>query len=377
MLYVPKAHYDELCINLTELNKHNNIGIIILSETWNLNNVDSYKINGFKIYYNEANYNSCDISLLVGDINIDLAKECEYNNSRYVNMLQLNGYVSQINIPTRVEANSASVIDHIFFKANRFKTLESHLMCSPIILENCMTDHYPVLFNISYLNKSKRLVDRSNYILKKIDETRLIKNLQAANWNNIYSESDTQKATDNFYTKLQKCIEEATSSVKITNRTRKIKPWMTAGILTSIRKRDQLKQNLKGNHNDLLLRQTYTYYRNNVTKLIKTSKNDYYSQKFIEAGNNYRKSWDVINEITNCDKVKKTEVKAVTLNNNRLDSAMDIACAFNRHFIDIGEQITMEISNSATLDTSGSGSYPINVPQSLFLTPVDNIEVQE
>nr|CAI5867293.1 unnamed protein product [Callosobruchus analis] len=178
-----EAHYDELCINLTELNKHNkhnNIGIIILSETWNVSKSYRYKIDGFQIYYNEAKYNKCDevviyiredisanmlikmigvvtalecsftfinvsfiiidvyrpnltnvphfmnnldvylrsipkcdISLLVGDMNTDLAQECEYNNLRYVNMLQQNGYVSQINIPTRVEANSSTVIDHI------------------------------------------------------------------------------------------------------------------------------------------------------------------------------------------------------------------------------------------------------------------------
>nr|CAH7749761.1 unnamed protein product [Callosobruchus chinensis] len=79
---------------------------------------------------------------------------------------------------------------------------------------------------------------------------------------------------------------------------------------------DKLKQNLKANNNSLILRQTYTFYRNKVTNLIKATKNNYYSQKFMEAGTNYRNSWDVINEITNYDKTKKVEIKAVTLNNN-------------------------------------------------------------
>ncbi|CAH1977338.1 unnamed protein product [Acanthoscelides obtectus] len=42
-----QAHYDELCMN-------------ILSETWNISNINSYKINVFQIYYNEAKYNKCD-----------------------------------------------------------------------------------------------------------------------------------------------------------------------------------------------------------------------------------------------------------------------------------------------------------------------------
>nr|CAI5865258.1 unnamed protein product [Callosobruchus analis] len=292
-------------------------------------------------------------------------------------MLQQNGYVSQINIPTRVEANSSTVIDHIFLKANRFMTSDSHLISNLILLENYMTDHYPVLLNIEYSNKTNRFLDRSNYLLKKIDETKLVSSLQAVNWNNIYSESDAEIATDNFYNKLQKCLDEVTSYVKITNNTRKLKPWMTAGILTSIRRRDKLRQYLKENNDDLL-RQTYTSYRNKITNLIKTSKNNYYSQKFIEAGNNYRKSWDVINEITNNNNnTKKIDIKAVTFNSNRLSSPMDIANAFNRHFNDIGEQITSQISDNTTLDSSVSDSHPINVAQSLFLTPVDSTEVQQ
>nr|CAI5839588.1 unnamed protein product [Callosobruchus analis] len=348
----------------------NNVSFIITGVYIpNPTNVPDF-INNLDVYL--RNIPKCDISLL-GDMNIDLAQECEYNNLRYVNMLQQYGYVSQINIPTRVEANSSMVIDHIFLKANRFITSDSHLICNPILLDNCMTDHYPVLLNIEYSNKINRFLDRSNYLLKKIVETKLVNSLQAVNWNNIYSESDAEIANN----KLQKCIDEVTSYVKITNNTRKLKPWMTAGILTSIRRRDKLKQYLKENNDDLL-RQTYTSYRNKITNLIKTSKNNYYSQKFIEAGNNYRKSWDVINEITNNNnKTKKIDIKDVTFNSNRLSSPMDIANAFNRHFNDIGEQITSQISDNATLDSSVSDSHPINVAQSLFLTPVDSTEVQQ
>ncbi|CAH1974258.1 unnamed protein product [Acanthoscelides obtectus] len=52
-----------------------------------VNNLDSY-------LRSTAN---CDISLLVGDINIDLLREHEYSNLRYVNMLQQNGYTRRKN----------------------------------------------------------------------------------------------------------------------------------------------------------------------------------------------------------------------------------------------------------------------------------------
>ncbi|CAH2012931.1 unnamed protein product [Acanthoscelides obtectus] len=61
-----------------------------------VNNLDSY-------LRSTAN---CDISLLVGDINIDLLREHEYRNLRYVNMLQQDGYISQINTPTRLSVRN-------------------------------------------------------------------------------------------------------------------------------------------------------------------------------------------------------------------------------------------------------------------------------
>nr|CAI5823402.1 unnamed protein product [Callosobruchus analis] len=143
-----QAHFDEVCISISELNKYNNIAIIIFSETWNLKNIDCYNIKGFQIYYNEARYNKCD----------GVVMEHEYNNLRYINMMQQNGYVSQINLPTRVEANSSTTIDHIFMKINKPKVSDSNnVNCTPFLLKNCITDHYPVLLNFSYLKKNNLL----------------------------------------------------------------------------------------------------------------------------------------------------------------------------------------------------------------------------
>ncbi|CAH1993494.1 unnamed protein product [Acanthoscelides obtectus] len=211
-----------------------------------VNNLDSY-------LRSTAN---CDISLLVGDINIDLLREHEYSNLRYVNMLQQNGYISQINTPARVDSNSSTIIDHIFLKTNRFKVSETAIECKPILLKNCMTDHYPVLFNFGYLKGSNCIINKNSYEFKKIDEKKLTDYLQLVTWDSVFSESDVQKATDNFYNELYKGIDHSTYYLKINSK-------------TSIKKSDELKQSLTKDKDNLILRQSYISYRNRVTNLIK------------------------------------------------------------------------------------------------------------
>nr|CAI5847680.1 unnamed protein product [Callosobruchus analis] len=55
-----KAHFDELCLNVDTLNEKTVISIIILSETWILDDISHYTIKGYSSYYNEASYNKCD-----------------------------------------------------------------------------------------------------------------------------------------------------------------------------------------------------------------------------------------------------------------------------------------------------------------------------
>nr|CAI5839287.1 unnamed protein product [Callosobruchus analis] len=65
--------------------------------------------------------------------------------------MQQNGYISQMNLPTTVGDDSSTIIDHIF----------KHFKCTPFLLKNCTTDHYPVLANFVYLNKSSSITDNT------------------------------------------------------------------------------------------------------------------------------------------------------------------------------------------------------------------------
>ena len=150
---------------------------------------------------------------------------------------------------------------------------------------------------------------------------------------------------------------------------------MTQGILNSIRKRDRLKQKLLKNKHNTDIKNYYKNYRNIVTTLIKTSKNNFYKGKILEAGNNYRKVWDCINEITNCNKKCKENIEQIITDDNIVTTNKDeIASTFNQFFIDIGEKISSDIPKHAqNLTLNDNTSQNIN---SMFLEGVDDTEIK-
>nr|CAI5867402.1 unnamed protein product [Callosobruchus analis] len=135
-------------------------------------------------------------------------------------MMQQNGYVSQINLPTRVEANSSTTIDHIFMKINKPKVSDSNnVNCTPFLLKNCITDHYPVLLNFSYLKKNNLLTyNNSMFLVPKKAKCQLL----LLQWKNCYnSYFQFQSAFQHTY--IEELPEEATVlEVDIRDQPRKI-----------------------------------------------------------------------------------------------------------------------------------------------------------
>nr|CAH7716361.1 unnamed protein product [Callosobruchus chinensis] len=102
------------------------------------------------------------------------------------------------------------------------------------------------------------------------------------------------------------------SNILCKNRVRRLKPWMTAGILTSVRERDNLA-NDKGN---LESRQTHISYVTKLTYLLEKFKDDYYSQKFTNPGNGYKKTWMLpvrLQTIKNQRKMKQWQLASMFL----------------------------------------------------------------
>ena len=100
------------------------------------------------------------ICYYLGDLNLDLLKHEEHRpTSALLDILYSYNMYPLISKPTRVNTNSATLIDHIL--TNNFDVQCKHIQG---ILCNSITEHYAV-FHIT--NISGAIVEQSNCVLKR------------------------------------------------------------------------------------------------------------------------------------------------------------------------------------------------------------------
>ena len=113
------------------------------------------------------------------------------------------------------------------------------------------------------------------------------------------------------------------------------RPWITRGILQSMRKRDNLFKSM-AREKDFVLKleisKSYKLYCNMIVTLLKQSKKNYYSSYFTENQNNVKKTWGGIRNLINVSKKKTSLPTKINYKNEQKNCNMDIANSFNDFF---------------------------------------------
>ena len=137
---------------------------------------------------------------------------------------------------------------------------------------------------------------------KKLIETNLI--LEHINWLQALKVNDKNVYTSlrNFLQKINSLLEKHAPLKQITKKEikTKSKPWIPAGILTSIRNKNKIYNKFckaKDQKQKDLLHQQFKHYRNIISNLTKKSKENYYKEYFQENQNNLIKVWKRIKDI--------------------------------------------------------------------------------
>jgi hypothetical protein len=113
------------------------------------------------------------------------------------------------------------------------------------------------------------------------------------------------------------------------------------------------------------LKNSYTRYRNTLNKLISITKSSFYRAKLNEHRSNSKELWKCMKDIIGIDKTKNEQIK---INLNTL----------NHFFVDVGKSYAEKIP--PLTDTRSDAllyGRQCRVDQSLFLTPVSEIEVEQ
>ena len=335
-----------------------------------------YHDGDLKLFTNELNniietINYKDI-IVLGDININLADLNTAEQNAYLDNLLANGFVSFMNLPTRVTSQSKTCIDHIFVRSNDLSQYESALLHLDI------TDHYPIILKLNTCStKNNSATASSNHSVEKINFDMLKEFLSNTDWTVVLSELDVNTAMGLFIEILQLNIKKATYTKHQTAKKRKIKPWMTTAILNSVRTKNKMYKRMKKYCDNTLFRDEYVNYRNHLKNVIAEAKEGYYQTKMKNASNDSRKQWSVINEITGSKTQtgrSPTELlidgKTITIENNPKQFTNE----FNSFFASVGENLAKKISSNTRNEENYMNFYNNS---SFFMTPVTEDELHK
>ena len=171
---------------------------------------------------------------LTGDINVNLhAYSSHKPTSDYLDMLFNLGYLSLITKATRITDNSKTLIGHIYTNCPE-KVRKSGICLADI------SDHLPCFCTFSsklQINAQQKYYrDFSNF-----NSDLFIEDLDKVDFLSLV-EPDVNKSMINIANTLQHLSDKHAPIKKATNRTKRVlnKPWITKGILISIKKRHKL-----------------------------------------------------------------------------------------------------------------------------------------
>ena len=209
----------------------------------------------------------------MGDLNIDLIKHDTHQpTSDFLYLKHTLSMIPLIRKPTRVTAQTASLIDH-FFTNDLFDAFNHprSILCATF------TDHYGVV-HISEGNlKSSQ---ENEYVTKRrmnqSDINMFVDCIRHTNWSSVTQHSNEQSACNSFREILSEIYNSCfpwSSKKRYHNR----KPWLADGLKNYINPKNKLYvKSLKQRHNGDLQKE-YVKHRNNLNHLLRIAERKHYN----------------------------------------------------------------------------------------------------
>ncbi|KAI3381853.1 hypothetical protein SNEBB_006345, partial [Seison nebaliae] len=305
--------------------------------------------------------------IVTGDFNIDLLRqEVSRNILNFINNMQSLQMFPRITKPTRFPPDGTvgepSLIDHIWF--NRLLPYQSGILCIDI------TDHLPTFLRLPYCCKPPDRIRIETRPADTCGKLRFRDSLIRFNWDATFS-ADINESFDKFMECLNILYyKHFPIKIKYIGPKRFCNPWLTRGLMTSIKTKSRYYKLVKLN---LITAEFYKNYKNHLTCLVKKAKSNFYLSKFNACRNNIKKTWKLLKHIL-CKDVPRDSIKSILIDDGDVTDSRVIA----EHFRDYFSSVALDLDASIPVATISPISYmKTNVVQSLFLRPVSNNECIE
>ena len=315
--------------------------------------------------------------LIFGDINIDVNANVTATHD-YLRMIESNAFINLITKPTRITQSSQTTIDHIL-------TNDSQSSITPGILIFSISDHLSTFCNIvkplRQCAKNKKPLTFRN--TKSIDgnEFRIdLENVLSPLVNEFVNSNITHQNFNNHFNKLLTVISEVIerhAPLQAASRKQKRlqqKPWLTKGLLVSIKNKQKLYYSCFRNGNDFD-RIYYKTYANKLTRVKNLAKKLYYDTEVAEKKSNPRELWKLIKTVisTKRSHSHNSSLTNICVDDELINEPEEVCEHFNNYFVQVGESIANSIRN---IDNVNFTSYLKNaVSQTIVLEQPTPLEV--
>ena len=302
---------------------------------------------------------------LMGDYNVNLLNVDKHiPSSDFLETLYSYSYLPLINKPTRINKNTATLIDNIFCNGIE----NSDYLCG--ILYTDISDHFAVFYicSKSYINKQDQYTNKRLFSSENVEKFK--SKLQQIDWNVVISSDNCQEAFSFFHNNFITLYEECFPVTRISINYRNKKLWLSKRLKRCIKIKNQLYvKSLKIPTLDNI--HEYKVYRNKLHSLMRKLEREHYDEILTKNKYNLSKQWSLIKEVIN--KKRSNISDKFAINNVISEDKKVISESFNKFYVNIGSNLAKMIPP----DNRSPTSYILdNNPYSIFLNPVSSVEVQ-
>ena len=236
-------------------------------------------------------------SIISGDFNFDLIKYESHNPTQeFYDLFSSYSYRPCILQPSRVTYKSKTLIDNIF-------TNDLSCIVDGGNLTHKISDHFSQFVFCDILSKTlPKKVTKFKRDFKHFKNDEFLEELARINWAQLET-MDTENAFNFFYKNYYDILNTMAPLKKMTHNEQRLKlrPWISKGILKSIKVRNSLYKQMAIN-NSPEITSKYKQYRNLIVTLQKRSKELYYKSFFEKNKNDIKKTWKGIKNILSVSK---------------------------------------------------------------------------
>ena len=241
------------------------------------------------------------VCYLMGDFNLNLMNHQSHSvTGEFLDALYSNMFFPLITRPTRITCHSATLIDNIFVN-QFFDRSRSGLFFTDI------SDHLPIFsihFDTSISASNETVFVRD---VNQVNTTKFLSHLERIDWSQYATPDDPNNAYNSFFKQYSTAYDSCfpLKKTKVSNY-RLSKPWLSKGLLKSIRTKNKLyRQYLTNQSSHYETR--YKNYKNKLIHSLRIAKRIYYEKKIDASKSNAKATWRVLNEII---KTKKKRLKS-------------------------------------------------------------------